>query len=460
MKEEKKQIEKKRLDRREFIKIGSVATVGAALTGIALQGCGKKEERKIKTQPHLPKPASIDKVRIGFVGVGSQGSWHVQNFLKMDNVEIKAVCDIIPEKVEKIQKWVVDAGFSKPTAYTKGEKDFIRMCQTEDLDLVYTATPWNWHVPICVAAMENGKHAATEVPAAVTIDQTWRLVETSEKYDRHCVMMENCNYGARELTVLNMVRKGVFGEIINGTCGYLHDLRNYKLGGAYEGDWRIKHSINRNGNLYPTHGLGPVANCMNINRGDRFDYLVSMSSNSRGLHLYAEEHLGPDNPYSKTQYALGDVNISLIKTVNGLTITLFHDTNLPRPYDRIDLVQGTKAISIGYPDRIHIEGRSPAHEWEPLENYKDEFQHDLWKNIGLLAKGANHGGMDFLEDYRLVQALLTGTPTDMDVYDAAALSCVSELSEISVANKSKPVDFPDFTRGMWKDRPPLIIPGS
>jgi hypothetical protein len=308
--------------------------------------------------------------------------------------------------------------------------------------------------------MKNGKHAATEVPAAVTIDECWDLVETAEKYNKHCVMMENCNYGQRELMVLNMVRKGVFGELINASAGYLHDLRNYKLGGAYEEDWRIQHSIKRNGNLYPTHGLGPVANCMNINRGDRFDYLVSMSSNARGLNNFAAKHLGPDHKYSKMKYALGDVNISLIKTVKGLTISLFHDTNLPRPYDRIDMVQGTNAISIGYPDRIHIEGKSPAHEWESLENYREQFDHDLWKNIGELAKGANHGGMDFLEDYRLVQSLLTGTPTDMDVYDAVALSVQSELSEISVADKSRPVDFPDFTRGMWKKREPLVIPGK
>jgi len=198
---------------------------------------------------------------------------------------------------------------------------------------------------------------------------------------------------------------------------------------------------------------------MNINRGDRFDYLVSMSSNARGLNKFAKEHLGPDHKYSKIKFKLGDVNTSIRKTVNGLTITLIHDTNLPRPYDRIDMVQGTNAISIGYPDRIHIEGKSPAHEWEPLENYRNEFDHDLWKNIGDSAKGANHGGMDFLEDYRLVEALLTGNQKDMDVYDAAALSAPAELSEISVANKSKAVDFPDFTRGMWKERESLVIPG-
>ncbi|MBU1100548.1 MAG: Gfo/Idh/MocA family oxidoreductase [Bacteroidetes bacterium] len=449
-----------KLDRRDFLKSAALAGAGAAIIGLPIASCKEETEKKLSTKPSLPKVAPLKKVRIGFVGVGNQGSWHVQNFLKMDNVELVAICDIIPEKVERVQKWVTDAGLAKPKGYSAGPNDYVRMCEKEDLDLVYTATPWKWHVPICVAAMKNGKHAATEVPAALTIEECWKLVETAEKYNKHCVMMENCNYGRRELMVLNMVRKGIFGEIINGTCGYLHDLRNYKLGDEYEGNWRIEHSIKRNGNLYPTHGLGPVANCMNINRGDRFDYLVSMSSNSRGLQMFANEHLGPDHEYSKTKYALGDVNISLIKTVKGLTITLIHDTNLPRPYDRIDMVQGTHAISIGYPDRIHIEGKSPAHQWEPMENYRDQFDHDLWKNIGDLAKDANHGGMDFLEDYRLVQALLNGTPTDMDVYDAVTLSVPSELSEISVANRSKPVDFPDFTRGFWKEREPLIIPGA
>jgi hypothetical protein len=295
----------------------------------------------------------------------------------------------------------------------------------------------------------------------LTLDEAWELVETAEKYQKHAVMMENCNYGRRELMVLNMVRQGIFGEIIHAAGGYQHDLRELKVNpDFYEGQWRIEHSVKRNGNLYPTHGLGPISNCIGINRGDRFDYLVSMSSKARGLNLYAAEKYGPDNKYAHTKFALGDVNVTLIHTVNGVTVTVYHDTDLPRPYSRIDMVQGTTAISMGYPDRIHIEGRSPAHQWEPLEKYRDEFDHPLWRHIGELAKGAGHGGMDFLEDYRLVRALQTGTPTDMDVYDAVTLSAVSPLSEISVAGRSKPVDFPDFTRGMWKKRPPLVIPGE
>ncbi len=451
----------KNVNRRDFIKIGALAGVGALVSKLPGGEVSETASKKVRTKPGLPDAPPIAKVKVGFVGVGHQGSSHVENFLRIEGVEIKAICDIIPSKVEAMQKKVTDAGFPKPKGYSKGEHDFVRMCEEEDLDLVFTATPWRWHLPVMVAAIKNGKHAATEVPAVLTLDEAWELVETAEKYQKHAVMMENCNYGRRELMVLNMVRQGIFGEIIHAAGGYQHDLRELKVNpDFYEGQWRIEHSVKRNGNLYPTHGLGPISNCIGINRGDRFDYLVSMSSKARGLNLYAAEKYGPDNKYAHTKFALGDVNVTLIHTVNGVTVTVYHDTDLPRPYSRIDMVQGTTAISMGYPDRIHIEGRSPAHQWEPLEKYRDEFDHPLWRHIGELAKGAGHGGMDFLEDYRLVRALQTGTPTDMDVYDAVTLSAVSPLSEISVAGRSKPVDFPDFTRGMWKKRPPLVIPGE
>ncbi len=269
--------------------------------------------------------------------------------------------------------------------------------------------------------------------------------------------MENVCYGRMEMLVLNMVRQGILGEILHGECGYLHDLRELKFSDEGEGLWRREHSILRNGNLYPTHGLGPIANCMNINRGDQFEYLVSMSGNSRGLGLYAQRHFSPSSPQRNEKYALGDVNVSLIHAVEGRTIFLSHDTNLPRPYSRINLVQGTRGIFQGYPDRVYIEGRSQGHRWDPAEQHAGEFEHPLWAKKGEDARGAGHGGMDYLEDYRLVKCLREGVPTDMNVYDAAALSAVSELSETSVANRSQPVDFPDFTRGRWRSYPPLGI---
>ncbi len=447
-------------DRRDFIKIGTTLGLGAAIAGSMITSCKKGE---IRTKPGLPKIKPIDTVRVGFVGIGNQGSGHVRNLLRIDGVELVALCDIVEQKVARAQRWAVEAGKPKPKGYTRGEYDFKRMCEEEDLDLVMTATPWKWHVPVCVAAMENGSHAATEVPAAVTIEECWQLVETAEKYKKHCVMLENCCYMGPELMILNMVRKGLFGELLHGEGAYNHDLRNLKLSsGYYEKQWRIYHSINRNGNLYPTHGLGPIAQCMNINRGDRFDYLVSMSTPARGLKEFAIKHLGPDNKFSKVNYKCGDINTSMIKTVKGKTIYLVHDTNLPRPYSRINLIQGTKGITRGFCDLthsniIHIEGLSPRHRWEPLSNYKDKYEHPLIRRIREISKGAGHGGADFIEDYRLIKALRTGTNPDMDVYDAASWSVVSGLTEISVANRSRPVDFPDFTRGLWKTRQPLGI---
>lgn len=448
-----------KLNRRDFVKFGT-AGIGAALAGISMVSCATTQRKigQVPEHPFVTKP--LEKIRIGFVGVGGMGSAHVRNFLKIDKVEVKAVCDIVPEKVERIQSWVVEAGQPKPTGYSRGDYDFVRMCETEDLDLVFTATPWRWHVPVCLAAMRNGKHAATEVPAAVTLDECWQIVETSEKLKKHCIMMENCCYDRPEMLILNLVRKGLLGEIIHGECGYLHDLRALKFSNEGEGLWRTAHSINRNGNLYPTHGLGPVAQCMNVNRGDQFDYLVSMSSVSRGLNLFAAEKFGADDPRATRKYALGDVNISLIRTKNGKTITIWHDCDTPRPYSRNILVQGTKGLARRWPNEVHIEGRSEPHHWEKMEDYYEEFDHPLWKKLNQSAKGAGHGGMDFIEDYRLIESLLEGTPMDMDVYDAAAWSVVSELSEKSVANRSKPMDVPDFTRGKWRTNKPLGIIGE
>lgn len=458
-----------RTNRREFLALGASAGVVAALAGGAATALGARPSSGAARQDEAGRrlaaaPAQrfscppMPVVRMAFVGVGGMGSHHLVNcFLKLEAVEIRAVCDIVPEKVARMQDEVEKAGQKRPTGYSRGERDFERLCETEDVDLVFTATPWEWHVPVCVAAMKSGKHAATEVPAAMTIEECWQLVEGAEKYQKHCVMQENCCYDRAELMMLNMVRKGLFGELLHGEGGYLHDLRDIKFSDSGEGLWRRAHSMKRNANLYPTHGLGPIAQCMNINRGDRFEYLVSMSSPSRGLQLWQQEKLPPDDPRRKESYALGDVNTALIRTALGRTIYLVHDTNLPRPYSRIVKLQGTRGIFYGGESKCHFEGRSKGHGWEPIDQYAAEFEHPLWKSAAVQKASGGHGGMDFLEDYRLIECLRTGQPTDMDVYDAAAWSAITDCTEKSVAARSAPVDVPDFTRGRWKEWAPLGI---
>ena len=439
--------------RRDLLRASAVAGVS---------GLGTRRTAAAQNGPAAPLAVEpIPNVRIGFVGVGGMGSVHVRNLLAVGKaspgVEIRAVCDIRPEHAERARGWIREAGGADPTLYTRGERDFERMCAEEDLDLVFTATPWRFHVPVCLAAMENGKHAATEVPAATTLEECWALVETAERTGRHCVMMENCNYGRFEMLVFHLVRQGVFGEILHSEGGYLHDLRGVKFSDRGEGLWRRAHSRARNANLYPTHGLGPVANCMDIGRGDRFDYLVSMSGPSRGLQDYAREHFPESAPERAERFVLGDVNLSLIRTALGRTITVVHDTNLPRPYSRIHLVQGTRGLFHGYPNRIYVEGRSESHRWDDAETWLDEYEHPLWKNVAAPGEELGHGRMDYLEDYRLIRCLQEGLPTEMNVYDAAALSAVTELSEQSVADRSRPRDFPDFTRGGWQSFPRLPI---
>ena len=398
----------------------------------------------------------LERVRMAFVGVGLQGGSHVRNFLRIEGVDVVAICDIDEPRAREVAGWVTDDGRPAPDLYTRGETDYRRLCERDDVDLIFNSTPWRWHVPVCVEAMEAGMHTAVEVPAAYTLDGCWRLVETAERTHRHCVMMENCCYGRRELMILGMVRAGLLGELLHVEGAYIHDLRAIKFSDANEGLWRLDHSIGRNGNLYPTHGIGPLAQCLDIGRGDRFESLVSMSSNARGLELYADRTL-PEGDPRRRSYALGDMNTSLIRTAAGRTIVLQHDTTTPRPYSRINLVQGTRGVVTGYPDRIHVEGRSPEHAWEDLEDYRSEYDHRLWVELEEQAQGAGHGGMDYLEDYRLVECLRAGSITDMDVYDAADWSVICELSETSVAQGSRPVEFPDFTRGAWKHRPLLEL---
>jgi len=455
---------KKRLNRRDFLKQSSTAGLGMALGGIAMSKYGCVRQPQLKTEPveHLVTPP-VETVRVAYVGIGNQGSGHLRNLLRIEGVEIKAVCDIREERVLWAQEQCEKARKPKPTGYSKGPEDFKRMCDSEDLDLVYNATPWEWHVPISIKAMETGSHAASEVPGAITLEGCWEMVETAEKYKKHCCTMENCNYDSTELLLFNMVRQGLFGELLHAECGYLHDLRGWKFGTIrspyYPKDWRLKYSIKRNADLYPTHGLGPVAQWMDITRGNKFEYLVSMSSPSRSLKLEAIKLYGQNHPLAQTDYALGDVVSTLIKTYKGQTILVMHNTNSPRPYSRKILIQGTKGLARKYPEqKIYIEGTSPrSHRWEELSNYSEQYKHPLLTSLEEKAQGAGHGGMDFIEDYRLIQCIREGKPTDSDVYDGAAISAVVALSEQSIASNSTPVECPDFTRGKWKTRKPLGI---
>jgi len=401
----------------------------------------------------------IDPVRIGFVGVGGMGTHHVKNLVRMPGVRITALCDIREDNAARAGQIVQEAGQPAPTLYTRGEDDFERLCAEEDLDLVYTATPWEWHTRVCVTAMENGKHAATEVPAAVTLDECWQLVETAERTGHHCFMPENCCYDRTEMLILNMVRQGVLGELLHAECGYMHDLRSLLLGNDGESLWRLAHGEQRNGDLYPTHGIGPVAQWMNINRGNRFTRLVSMGTQSLGLNLYAKKQFGPDSPEARRRYAQSDIVTTLIQTAMGQTVMIKHDTLSPRPYSRGILLQGTAGIIRKYPEeKIHLEGRTVGDEWEPLEAYQEEFEHPLWKQtMEDLKDVGGHGNMDYLVDYRLIQCLRSGVELDIDVYDAVTWSAISALSEQSIARGSQSVDFPDFTRGRWNGRPPLGI---
>ena len=445
------------LTRRDFIRSAAAAGVGLSIGKAALA-----------TARDVPLPEGwtgvtagpIDPVRVGFVGTGRMGTSHVRNLARIEGCEVRALADINEANLRRAARVVTGAGHPEPDLYT-GPEDYLRIAERDDIDLIYTATPWELHVPVCVAAMEGGKHAATEIPAALTLEECWQLVETSERTNLHCCIMENCCYGRFELMALNMARRGVLGELMHAECAYNHDLRRVKLSDDSEGLWRWQYSVSpKAGNNYPMHGLGPVAWYMNVGRGDYLDYMVSMSGPARGLNAWTREHLPPEDPRRDIDFQAGDVNVSLIKTAKGRTIYLVHDTNLPRPYTRINMIQGTRGLFSGYPNRVHIEGRSPGHRWEDVDQdseYMEEFGHELWSRLGEMASGAGHGGMDFIEDYRLIRALRLGIPTDLDVYDAALWSSVIELSSISLTQRSKAVDFPDFTRGMWRTMAPVDL---
>lgn len=387
-----------------------------------------------------------DLVRFGFVGVGGRGFSQMKMILAVEGTQITAISDPVEAHVLRAKESVENAGQPSPAL----ETDWRRLCAREDVDFVYICSPWDLHVDQAVYAMQCGKHAGVEVPAAGTLADCWRLVDASEHTRRHCVILENCCYGNSEMIVLNMVRAGLFGTITHGEAAYIHDLRKTLLADTGEGRWRREPHKTRNGNLYPTHGLGPVAQYMNIHHGDRFARLVSMSSLSAALQEYRDANLPADNPRRNEKYLCGDMNSSLIQTARGCTILLQHDVVTPRPYSRLNLIAGSKGTFSDFPPRVFLDGQT-EHNWKPLDAFKAQYEHPFWKEYGELArKKGGHGGMDFIMNYRLVQTIRQGLSPDINVYDAAAWSAPGPLSDISVAWDSLSVPFPDFTRGHWQ----------
>lgn len=403
----------------------------------------------------------LGKVRIGFVGLGMRGPGAVERMSYIDGVEIVALCDQYPDRVEAMQKLLEKQGLPRAKGYSGSKDAWKAMCENPNIDLIYITTPWKWHTPMAVYAMEHGKHAATEVPAATTIDECWQLVETSERTKKHCMMLENCCYDFFELLTLNMARQGFFGEIIHGEGAYIHNLidLNFKKDG-YAEMWRLKENQTRNGNLYPTHGLGPICQVMNINRGDQMEYLTSMSSADFQMAARAKDEAAKDSFYNefKTDHYRGNMNTTTVRTYKGRTIMIQHDVTSTRPYSRIHLVSGTLGVASKWPEPARI---ATGHEWLNEEEFKkleEQYTPEIVKKIGEMAKKVGgHGGMDFMMDWRLIDCLRNGLPLDQDVYDAALWSSIAPLSEKSVANRSNSVDIPDFTNGAWKTNAPVEL---
>jgi len=453
--------------RRDFLKTTMLSGAALSLSGVPVFGkeiieYSEQQAKSTKNKSMLGFACEpIKTVRIGFIGLGMRGPDAVRRMMKLEGVEVKALCDLLPERVKGVNDSVVKEGRPAAAEYS-GEEGWKKLCERDDLDLVYTCTPWLLHTPICLYAMNHGKHVVSEVPIALKIKDCWDLVNTSESTKRHCMMLENCCYDFFELATLNMARQGLFGEIIHSECAYIHDLRSLKFDKktGYQGMWRLKEAVKHTGNLYPTHGLGPVAQIMNINGGDRMEYLTSMSTNQFGMSLYAVDKFGADSPEAKEKYKLGDMNTTLVKTAKGHTIMIQHDTTSPRPYSRIHLLSGTKGMAMKYPQE-QLAFDPGAHSFLPkpkYDEYMTKYQHPLSKRIGDLAKKVGgHGGMDFIMDYRLIYCLRNGLPLDQSVYDGVTWSSIVELSEISTMNKSKSVEVPDFTRGGWKNNKPWPI---
>jgi predicted dehydrogenase len=468
-------------NRRNFLKAATLAGAGAVTGGLA-QAC--KPEQPVSNLPAILESAGkthsqqfnmcgyaappIPLVRIGVIGLGDRGSEAVKRLSYIDGVEISAICDIRRAAVEGTQKYLGSVGRPAAREFLGDDLTWKKLVELPDLDLIYIVTPWIWHTKMAVYAMENGKHACSEVPIARTIDEAWQLVETSEKTRKHCMMLENCCYDFFELLTLNMSRQGMFGDIIHGEGAYIHNLleMNFRkpdddkqVDDAYTNMWRLRENATRNGNLYPTHGLGPVCQALNINRGDRMEFLSSVSTSDFSMKPKENELLSGDQFYAewKDSNFRGNLNTSIISTALGKTIMVQHDTSSTQPYSRIHLVKGTKGMVVKYPVEHIALGESWASEAEMKQLY-EKYTPEIVRRVGQMAKKVGgHGGMDFIMDWRLIDCLRNGLPLDQNVYDGALWSSIAPLSEWSVANKSQSIAVPDYTCGAWKTNKPHDI---
>ena len=439
-------------DRRTFLK--TTLAIGAA-TGLGTLAS--------PTSGNTPRPdsaqsvkdltaSSLDVVRVGLIGVGERGVGFVHHFCNIEGATVTAICDTDQEVLDRATGIVAELRQPRPKEYSGDEFAYRGLLEQDDVDIVVISTPWRWHTIMSVEAMERGKHAFVEVPAVTTVEEAWRLVDTAERTQMHCMMLENVCYGRDEMMVLNMVRNGLFGELLHGEAAYIHELRwQMKEIDRKTGSWRTPWHTRRNGNLYPTHGLGPIAQYMGINREDRFEYMNSMSSPAIGRAAYAQREFPPEHSRNQLNYIAGDMNTSMIKTRLGRTIMVQYDTTTPRPYSRHNLIQGTNGVFAGFPNRIALEygGSGSFHEWDyDMTKWRAEYEHPLWKASRELAEThGGHGGMDFLMCWRIVDCLRNGEPLDQNVYDAAAWSVISPISAESVADRGNSKRIPDFTRG-------------
>lgn len=439
--------------RREFIRTTAAASAGLSWLSSSFDAVAQPKDNKL---------------RLGLIGVGFRGQGHLGQALGREDIEVIAICDIQQRMMNMALSRVTKSGKPKPRVILDGPYGYKKLLENKDIDAVIIATPTEWHARMCLDAMQAGKYVGCEVITGLTVEECWELVQTSEQTGMPLMMLENVCYRRDVMAVMNMVRQNVFGELIHMQGGYQHDLRGVKFNdgkdplgaGAKFGEkafseaqWRTEHSVHRNGDLYPTHGIGPIAMMLNINRGNRFTHLTSFASKTRGLHDYVVKTGGPDHPNVNVRFKLGDVVTTMIRTSNDETILLQHDTNLPRPYSLGFRVQGTNGIWMDVNKSIYIEGLAKSeHEWEDAQAWLDRYDHPLWKKYGRDASDAGHGGMDWFVFNAFIESSKRKIQTPQDVYDAVTWSAIAPLSEASVTRGGEPVTFPDFTKGQWMYR--------